>query len=308
MVVCSNCDLTSATVQCQQCAEFCDEGASFCTDCSEFHLKIKKFRGHLFTPISSVELCSNCELNLAQHRCIDCPLSDQLYCDGCVEVHGKMKISKSHRVVSNGFNKTSLTDSVSSRSSSDARESESEGHLTKTASSSWSGISIDAAVSRGSVTRQDSDRTPAPQSFQFNASDSMKNLHDRYREYTNFSDTIEMLNFFEFSILVDSVPSSSVMISIVGILAVIIVFAGELICSAGSSLAIIVAAIAFLRFMQYRKARMNKNDPRHTQHLQPQESRRKSLVRSSSRTEKRDQFLSERVQVRIDELLINCDS
>lgn len=176
MIVCSNCDLTSATVQCQQCSEFCNEGTSFCTDCSEFHSKIKKFRGHSFTPISSVELCSNCELNLAQHHCIDCPLNDQQYCDGCVEVHGKMKISKSHRVVSNGFKKTSLTDSVSSRGSSDARESENEGHLAKTASSSWSGISIDAAVSRGSVTRQDSDCRPATQSFQFNASDSMSTL------------------------------------------------------------------------------------------------------------------------------------
>ena len=299
MILCSNCDLTSATVQCQECAEFCEEGASFCGDCSEFHSKIKKFRGHSFTPISSVELCSNCELKIAQHCCLDCPLSDQQYCDSCVEVHGKMKTSKSHRVVSNCFKNASLMSCASSGSSNDTGGGAKVGHPTKVAHQSLGGISIDEAASRGSLIRQDLDHRPAPNSFRFNASDSMKNLHERYREYTNFSDTIEMLNFFEFSVLVDSVPSSNVMIPIVGLLAIIIVFAGEMICSAGSSLALVVAAIAFLRFMQYRKARMHKNDPRHTQHLQPQDSRHKSLVRSSSRTEKRDQFLSERVQVRV---------
>ena len=97
--LCSNCEFAEAELQCIQCIQAKEDGL-FCGNCSKIHVKVKKFKQHVFeTVIRSCPFCSNCEEQFSTHRCVDCADGEQYLCRSCSSFHGKVKCFKDHRVV-----------------------------------------------------------------------------------------------------------------------------------------------------------------------------------------------------------------
>ena len=97
--LCSNCEFAEAELRCIQCIEAKEDGL-FCGNCSRIHVKVKKFKQHVFEKvIQPCQFCFNCEEQISTHRCVDCVDGEQYLCRSCSSFHGKVKCFKDHRVV-----------------------------------------------------------------------------------------------------------------------------------------------------------------------------------------------------------------
>ena len=85
-------------------------------------------------------------------------------------------------------------------------------------------------------------------------------IYDHCSGLMNFTDVVEMLNFFEFSILLRDLPTFSAVIPMIFLAILVLVFVGDVVKGLGPSVAIVIAVIAFLRVMQSRKDRKQYND------------------------------------------------
>jgi hypothetical protein len=85
-------------------------------------------------------------------------------------------------------------------------------------------------------------------------------IYDHCSGLMNFTDVVEMLNFFEFSILLRDLPTFSAVIPMIFFAILLLVFLGDVVKGLGPSVAIVIAVIAFLRVMQSRKDRKQNND------------------------------------------------
>ena len=99
MALCTNCEFAEAELRCMQCAEANDDHL-FCRACSSVHVKVKRYRGHTYERAArAVVQCSNCDVQVATHRCADCAVDEQHLCRHCAVFHTKVKCFKHHRVV-----------------------------------------------------------------------------------------------------------------------------------------------------------------------------------------------------------------
>ena len=97
--LCSNCEFAEVELRCIQCIEAKEDGL-FCGSCSRIHVKVKKYKQHVFEKvIRPCPFCFNCEEQIATHRCVDCVDGEQYLCRSCSSFHGKVKCYKDHRVV-----------------------------------------------------------------------------------------------------------------------------------------------------------------------------------------------------------------
>ncbi|KAJ1424040.1 hypothetical protein B484DRAFT_432486, partial [Ochromonadaceae sp. CCMP2298] len=97
MDLCSNCDTATASHTCQQCAAPND----FCLECKTLHTKLKAFRHHSFTALTSeaARSCCNCESAEAKFLCRQCPEGERFLCLGCSLIHPKVRAFRGHALV-----------------------------------------------------------------------------------------------------------------------------------------------------------------------------------------------------------------
>jgi hypothetical protein len=274
----------------------CCQVRSKSADCSPESLKVT----------SESKLCCNCESTSVEYSCLDCPLEEKTYCHSCSEIHQKVKITRSHRIVrindvkhlkSKVMGMTLRADSSTGNTTRNLVASEFRQYQRDISNSDSEKVSSKKFFENQQTERSTRSFSPR-RSFAF-----MTNLCDVFFErcidWVDFTDIIEMLTFFEFSVLLDDLPSSGVTIPIIGLLAIIITFSsGDLVTGAGSSVAILVAVTAFLRVMKRRKTMKQSHDPQ----LQKCSSVSKNaplLRRRSSRTEKGGQFTPDRLKVKL---------
>ena len=98
-LLCSNCEFAEADLSCLQCRETGEDNL-FCRSCAAVHGKVKRYRGHTFERAARASArCSNCDVEVATHRCADCKVGEQHLCRQCAVFHSKVKCFKDHRVI-----------------------------------------------------------------------------------------------------------------------------------------------------------------------------------------------------------------
>lgn len=283
------------------CANF--EGI-FSSDCCQVRSKSENCSSRAAEVMPESESCCNCESTSVEYSCLDCPLEEKTYCHGCSEIHQKVKVTRNHRIVlinevkhlkSKVMGMTLKADSSTGKMNRDSVVSELGQHQRDISNSE-----SEKEVMMKKITNQQMERPMRSfslrQSFAY-MSNSCDLFFERCIDWIDFTDIIEMLTFFEFSVLLDDLPSSGVTIPIIGLLVVILTFSsGELVTGAGSCVAILVAVTAFLRVMKRRKTMKQNHDP-HQQKGLIVGKHAPILRRKSSRTEKGGQFMSERMKV-----------
>jgi hypothetical protein len=305
--------LKSAFVEMDKDTAYAISEGIFGTSCCQVHSKSANCSPESLEVTSENKLCCNCESTSVEYSCLDCPLQEKTYCHSCSEIHQKVKITRSHRIVlinevkhlkSKVMGMTLRSDSSTGNVSRNPTASEVRQYQRDISNSDSEKVSLKKNFETQQTERSTHSFSPR-RSFAF-----MTNLCDVFFErcidWVDFTDIIEMLTFFEFSVLLDDLPSSGVTIPIIGLLAIIITFSsGDLVTGAGSSVAILVAVTAFLRVMKRRKTMKQSHDP----HLQKcsSVSNNAPLLRRSSRTEKGGQFTSERMKVELLSIMRTCN-
>jgi hypothetical protein len=239
MAICSNCELATATVQCNDClSRFNGDGAGneneneslFCSDCCDIHKSLKNNKEHTFRDlVIAVVYCCNCESNVAEYYCLDCPVEEQKYCLVCCELHTKVKSTRSHRISSHQHK-------VKPRRRSSVRES--------------------------SFTMENLPRSP-PSSSLNNILKQIEMLHEYCSPLNFLQELVETLSYFDFPVSNDDLPNISYGVLFLLLLILICTFhsqIGEIIRSNGSAIASIIGGVAFLRFVQNSKVRNIRHD------------------------------------------------
>ena len=261
MILCSNCESAAATVRCCECS-FND--SLFCRACSDIHLKVKKFRSHCFDMMASDLLCWNCENSPAENICSDCPYEENSFCRSCSDIHIKVKSTRQHRIKKIAATASPKRGAISTRMmeipmKGTMENAEISNALTDSCSDSpvyyWNYFLL-----RGPVLVRSS--------FILNAYEGFINLMD-------ISEFFDILEFFDFGVILNEIQLPTVIIPAVCLFGLICLFSGDMITTSGSSIAIIVGVIAFLRFMQFRKEVKVKHGPKH-----PNRNKRHMGVRS----------------------------
>lgn len=249
--------------------------------------------------ISKSKLCCNCESTSVEYRCLDCPLEEMMYCQSCSVIHQKVKLTRSHRIVL-----LNEVEHMKSKVIDNAyRSNSSTGNKRRNVVVSKSGLNereVSSSNLGKEVAKKKMMKNQQTKSSMSSSLQRKNNLFDVFYERCSncidLTDIIEMLTFFEFSVLLDDLPPSAVVIPLIGLLLIVITFSsGDLVTGAGSSVAILVAVTAFLRVMRRRKTMKQNHDP----HQQKSLAGGKNIPfrRTSSRTEKGGQFSSERTKV-----------
>lgn len=224
-----------------------------------------------------MRFCSYCVSSVATHQCNDCTHAQStecVFCDECSEIHLKIKKYSNHSHIVLHQNETPReVQSSQKNSSTDAIER------------SLKAVSVSKMVTHGSRTVSRSELTsncpvenaitleryPSTSSKKRSnsltlekslatMSDIVDAIYDHCSGLMNFTDVVEMLNFFEFSILLRDLPTFSAIIPMIFLAILVLVFLGDVVKGLGPSVAIIIAVIAFLRVMQTRKDRKQFND------------------------------------------------
>lgn len=276
----------------------------FSSNCCQVRSRSENCSPESLKVISDSKLCCNCESTSVEYSCLDCPLEEKTYCHSCSEIHQKVKITRSHRIV--------LIDEVKHLKSKvmgmTLKADSSTGKINRNSDVSglgrYQGVISNSESEKELMKRNPKNRQKERSTRCFSPRESfayITNLFDVFLDrcigWIDLTDVIEMLTFFEFSVLLDDLPPSRVTIPIIGLLAIIITFSsGDLFTGAGSSVAILVAVTAFLRVMKRRKTMKQNHDP----HQQKGSSIGATFLRRrSSRTEKGGQFTSERMKVEL---------
>lgn len=264
MSTCSNCELATATAQCIDCldryngneAENESNESYFCSDCCDIHKSLKNSKEHSFREVIFKEViktterskCCNCESNVAEYSCLDCPAEEQKYCLVCSELHSKVKSTRFHRICSH-----------------DEAKFQGPSHV---------GDSSNFHMEKGSP------RTLPSSSFS-DISQQITMLYTSCGASTYLGELVETLSYFDFPVSNDDLPNISIGVSFLLLLILICTFQGqigEMIRSNGSAIASIIGGIAFLRFVQNSKVRNSRHDTKVNQARLKKERSQQNMV------------------------------
>ena len=201
------------------------------------------------TPPPVRQFCSNCDGSCVEYLCLDCPSFESNFCYKCCQLHSKIKSTKDHRIILSGTTAPQSPEVVNGPTSRDGTKDGSAHKLT-----------LDHASC--------SQRTfYSWNNFSSAYSSKLNRLADvAYKTCGTMIDTtdfFDMLTFFEFGVVLNELPLPHVLIPIICLLALVMILCSELTTKNGSLIAIIVGAIAFFRFMQFRKKRKSSHGPIH---------------------------------------------
>lgn len=216
-----------ATQQCDDCERARSAECVFCNECIQIHKKIKKFSNH-----SHRVLKQNETPRQAQATSIERKYSAEVM---------KFKASK-----------LPVRDTVIDKSHVVYRSESASKHPLGNAP-------IPANCPSSISSRRRSSSLSLEKSLA-TMSDIGDAIYDHCSGLMNFTDVVEMLNFFEFSILLRDLPTFSAIIPMIFLAILVLVFVGDVVKGLGPSVAIVVAVIAFLRVMQSRRVRKQYND------------------------------------------------
>ena len=243
MIVCSNCEISEAEVQCEECSINNIDDNLFCVPCGEIHLNIRKYRNHTCKSIDkSVQKqnCTNCEFDPATFHCLDCLSEESFYCSDCSKLHLKVKLTRGHRIIPViGITRDNTGNICASQKS---LNNLGEGLMANSGcSSSFLNYfeNIFDFMSEFKSTEQ--------------ASDYVHLCYNRCMACIDTTEIYDMLVFFDFDVLFDKLPLPRLFLGIAFIVSVACMFLSDLTTNSGSSAAFVIGVIAFLRFMQYRK-------------------------------------------------------
>ena len=215
-----------ATHQCNDCTHAQSAECVFCDECSEIHLKIKKYSNHSHKVLLQNETPREFQTSSSQKNSSTGNVESALKAVSVnkMEIHGSRTVSRSESTSNCPLENAIILERYPSTSSKKRSNS-----LTLEQSLATMSEIVDA-------------------------------IYDHCSGLMNFTDVVEMLNFFEFSILLRDLPTFSAIIPIIFLAILVLVFLGDVVKGLGPSVAIIIAVIAFLRVMQTRKDRKQFND------------------------------------------------
>ena len=226
-----------------------------------------------------MKFCSYCVSSVATHQCNDCTHAQStecVFCDECSEIHLKIKKYSNHshvvlhqnetprEVQPSSSQKNSSTDTIErSLKAVSLNKMEIHGSRTVSRSESTSNCPVENAITlekHPSTSSKKRSNSVTLEKSLATMSDIVDAIYDHCSGLMNFTDVVEMLNFFEFSILLRDLPTFSAIIPMIFLAILVLVFLGDVVKGLGPSVAIIIAVIAFLRVMQTRKDRKQFND------------------------------------------------
>jgi hypothetical protein len=219
-----------ATQQCDDCERARSAEYAFCNECIQIHQKIKKYSNHSHRAFTQNETPRQAQATSIERRFS----GDVTRCKASMLPARDTVIDKSHVV-----------------SRSELASKYSLGNATIPTIPAYSPPSISSKRRSSSLSREKSLAT---------MSEIGDAIYDHCSGLMNFTDVVEMLNFFEFSILLRDLPTFSAVIPMMFSAILVLVFVGDVVKGLGPSVAIVIAVIAFLRVMQSRKDRKQNND------------------------------------------------
>lgn len=217
---------------------------------------------------------------MATQQCDDCERArsaEYAFCNGCIQIHQKIKkySNHSHRALNqNETPRQAHATSIERNFSGDvtrckasmlpARDTVIDKSHVVSRSESASKYPLEiATIPAYSPSSTSSRRRSSSLSLEKSLatmSEIGDAIYDHCSGLMNFTDVVEMLNFFEFSILLRDLPTFSAVIPMIFLAILVLVFVGDVVKGLGPSVAIVIAVIAFLRVMQSRKDRKQYND------------------------------------------------
>jgi hypothetical protein len=227
MKLCSYCESSVATQQCDDCERARSAEYAFCNECIQIHQKIKKYSNHSHRAFNQNETPRQAHATSIERK----HSAEVTRCKASILPVRDTLIDKSHQV--------SRSESASKRPLGNAT------------------VPAYSPSSKSSKRRSSSLSLEKSLSTMSEIGDA---IYDHCSGLMNFTDVVEMLNFFEFSILLRDLPTFSAVIPMIFLAILVLVFVGDVVKGLGPSVAIVIAVIAFLRVMQSRKDRKQNND------------------------------------------------
>lgn len=216
-----------ATQQCDDCERARSAECVFCNECIQIHQKIKKYSNHSHRAFNQNETPRQ-----AQATSIERKFSAEV-----------MKFKASMLPV-----RDTVIDKSRAVSRSESASKYPLGNAT-----------IPAKSPSSTSSRRRSSSLSLEKSLA-TMSDIGDAIYDHCSGLMNFTDVVEMLNFFEFSILFRDLPAFSAIIPMIFLAILVLVFVGDVVKGLGPSVAIVIVVIAFLRVMQSRRGRKQNNN------------------------------------------------
>ena len=186
-----------------------------------------------------MQFCSNCDSSRSEYSCLDCPVLERNFCAICCDLHTKVKSTKAHRLILSGPKIQIVTETTNKVI---IKTHTNDSHDKKLSSVDLTSVQA-SCLSRSFCPCKN-----------FSSGDIISKIgHTAYKVRSVFTalvdttDFFALLAFFEIDTVLERFPLAYALIPTICLLALVMMFSSELITKNGSSIAVIVGAIAFLQ-------------------------------------------------------------
>ena len=191
---------------------------------------------------TTMQLCSNCECSRSEYSCLDCPVLERNFCISCCDLHTKVKSTKDHRLILSGPKLQIASETKDMAISHAHTEDILDVKL----------CSFDSCSSKSVCPCKN-----------FSSADVISKIgliidkvYDICTALVDTTDFFALLAFFEIDTVLDKFPLTYALIPIICLLALAMMVSSEVITNNGSSIAMIIGAIAFLQRSRWRNGSM----------------------------------------------------